>query len=118
MQEKTEPTIYNGANVKECSFAEGVIIGEDTYARNCKLGSNVHINRRNFLQNVEFGDYTYTGHNTTVKHANIGKFCLISWNVSVGGAEHNYSYLSTHPFSVLPNFGFVNSGGGVYIMKS
>ena len=31
------------------------------------------------------GDYSYTGYNTVVKSAEIGKFCSISWNISIGG---------------------------------
>lgn len=104
--------IYERARTINCNFDDGVIVGEDTYAKDCKFAKNVRINRRNFLQNAEFGDYSYTGHNTTIKYATIGKFCSISWNVSIGGADHDYTKLSTHPLAVLPNFGFVS--GGVY----
>lgn len=68
-----QPLLYNGANTINCDFAEGVIVGEDTYAKDCKFARNAHINRRKFLQNAEFGDYSYTGHNTTIKYATIGK---------------------------------------------
>lgn len=112
-----EPMLYNGANVSECSFADGVIIGEDTYAKNCIFGRNVHINRRNFVRDSEFGNYTYTQQNTTVRHATIGKFCSISWNVTIGGTGHDYKRLSTHPFVKYSNFGLCNAGGRVPSLK-
>lgn len=112
MISEKEPFLYERVRTINCVFSSGVIVGEDTYARDCTFGKNVHINRRNFLQNVEFGDYSYTGHNTTIKHTKIGKFCSISWNVSIGGADHDYSKLSTHPFPILSDFGFSNIGGG------
>ena len=45
------------------------------------------------------GAYSHTNHNTTVRDAEIGKFCSISWNVSIGGTDHNYKSASTfNPF--------------------
>lgn len=100
--------LYDGAKAINCTFSDGVIVGEDSYAKECQFGKNVHINRRNFLQNTKFGDYTYTGHNTTIKYCSIGKYCSISWDVSIGGANHDYHHISTHPFSAFPSFGFVD----------
>lgn len=107
-ENKTATKIYEGAKVKECTLSNFVVIGEDTYAEQCIFDKGVRINRRNFLKNVCMGDYSYTGYNTTIKYAVIGKYCSISWNVSIGGANHDYRHISTHPFSLLPSLGFVD----------
>lgn len=43
------------------------------------------------------GDYSYVGHNTTVIHANIGKFCSIAGEVKIGMGTHTLDKLSTSP---------------------
>lgn len=48
---------------------------------------------------VRIGDYTYIiGPNTYVEEAEIGKFCSIARNVIIGPCDHNYNWVSTHPF--------------------
>ena len=74
---------------------------------------NGQINRRNFLIDTNIGDYTYTGSNTTLKHVDTGKFCSISWNVSCGGAMHDYESIYTSPFHQLKQFGFVDENESV-----
>ncbi|MBQ9432819.1 MAG: CatB-related O-acetyltransferase [Synergistaceae bacterium] len=56
------------------------------------------------------GDYSYTGYNTIVKYAEIGKFCSISWNISIGGA-HDFHALTTHPFPYAVKWGMCENDG-------
>ena len=99
--------LYDGAKLINCSVGMDVIVDEDSFVKDCSLGNNVQINRRNFIIDSNIGDYTYTGSNTTLKHVKVGKYCSISWNVSCGGAFHDYECLSTSPFHQLKQFGFV-----------
>jgi acetyltransferase-like isoleucine patch superfamily enzyme len=49
--------------------------------------------------NVTIGDYTYViGPNTYIAEAVIGKFCSIARNVTIGPCDHDYHWVSTHPF--------------------
>ena len=105
--------IYDGAKMINCDVGQDVIIGEDSFVKDCRLGDNAQINRRNFLIDTNIGDYTYTGSNTTLKHVDTGKFCSISWNVSCGGATHDYESISTSPFHQLKQFGFVDENESV-----
>lgn len=102
--------LYDGAKVIKSELRENVIVGEDSYITGSLLKENVQINRRNLLEDAFLGEYTFTGANTVIKHADIGKFCSISWNVSIegGGGRHNYTHLSTHPFNQLKSFGLVD----------
>lgn len=99
--------IYDRVKTVNCVLGEQITIGEDSYLRNCQLGNFVQVNRRNILEGVVLGDCTYTGANTVIKHANIGKYCAISWNVSATGNVHDYSMISSHPFLRLKSFGVV-----------
>lgn len=105
--------VYDGAKLINCITGTDVIIGENSFVKDCQLGDNVQINRRNFIIDTIIGDYTYTGSNTTLKHVNMGKFCSISWNVSCGGAFHDYECISTSPFHQLKQFGFVDENENV-----
>ena len=35
----------------------------------------------------------------------MGKFCSVSWNVSIGGADHDHSRVTTHSFLYSDEFG-------------
>jgi acetyltransferase-like isoleucine patch superfamily enzyme len=58
--------------------------------------------------NVTIGDYSYiVGPNTYVEEAVIGKFCSIARNVIVGPYNHDYHWVSTHPFVYSTFYGFL-----------
>lgn len=43
------------------------------------------------------GEYSYVGTNSNVVHADVGKFCSIASDVSIGMASHTLSHISTSP---------------------
>ena len=87
--------IYNNAKVSKSEIGPDCTIGDNAHILNSKLLCSNRINRRGQLVNVTIGAYSHTNHNTTVRDADIGKFCSISWNVSIGGTDHNYKSAST-----------------------
>lgn len=99
--------IYENSKVINCSLGENIIVGENSFLQNSNFSDNVQINRSNMIVNSTIGAYTYTGMNTVIKHADIGKFCSISWGVSISGGGHNYNCITPHPFVHLPSFGIV-----------
>ncbi|MBQ9229395.1 MAG: CatB-related O-acetyltransferase [Eubacterium sp.] len=66
------------------------------------------------LFHVSLGRYTYTGKNFTAWHCQIGSFCSISWNVSIGGANHDYSRITTHAFLYSGDFGLLGDEAPLY----
>ena len=74
---------------------------------NSSFAENVLIAQANLIDSSAFGRYSYTGRNTIVLHANIGAFCSISWNVSIGGANHDYTRVAQHSFVYNPVFGLI-----------
>ena len=73
-------------------------IGDFSKVLNAYLSIYVKVDRYNYIDTSSFGKYTYTGRNTTIIHTKIGNFCSISWNVSIGGANHDYTRMTQHSF--------------------
>ena len=59
------------------------------------MGKDVLLNRGSLILNSVIGDKSQIGFNTKVLHAEIGKYCSISWDCSIGGPNHNMKTLST-----------------------
>ena len=99
--------IYDGAQTINCELGSNIVIGEDSFLKNCKIHDFVQINRRNIIEDVILGNGSYTGANTVFKHVTTGKYCSISWNVSATGNEHDYKKIASHPLASMKSFGFV-----------
>lgn len=84
--------------IRSSKVDDNSIIADDCFIANSSIGRNCLIERRNMILNSDIGDNSFTGYNTVIKYATIGKYCSISWNVSVGGGNHDYQCLTTHPF--------------------
>ena len=92
--------IYRDVILKDTQLGDNCILADDSYLAGCKLGDNVVIERRAIIHNTLIGTQSSVGYNSVVRFASIGKFCQISWNVTIGGAEHPLHHLSTHTISV------------------
>lgn len=105
--------IHSGAQVWKQAFVKNCILGEcskiNDFGRveNTQLGIHTELQRFSMVYNSRIGDYTYTGRNFVCWHAEIGKFCSISWNVSIGGANHDYNRIAQHAFLYAPQFGML-----------
>ncbi len=90
---------YDFSEVKKSAIGDYVTIGNDSIVDNCLLEGNNSINRRNFLLRSKIGRFTYTGIGTSIRTAEVGRFCSISWNVSIGGGNHPMDKVTTHTIS-------------------
>ena len=99
--------IYDRGELKKSTIGDYVTIGNDSVVDNCFLEGNNSINRRNFILRSEIGKFTYTGIGTSIRTAKVGRFCSISWNVSIGGGNHPMDKVTTH---VLSRFHHLDAG--------
>lgn len=90
--------VWKSAIVKRCELACHTSIGDFSHIEDSELGKYVNIQRNNLIYSSSFGRYTYTGKNLTCWNSKIGSFCSISWNVSIGGANHDYKKVTTSAF--------------------
>lgn len=99
--------IWKNAFVKNCNLGDYSKINDFSRLENCELGIHSDIQRYAMCYNTSFGNYTYTGRNFVSWYCHIGKFCSISWNVSIGGANHDFNRISQHAFLYAQQFGLL-----------
>lgn len=102
--------VYKNTFVKNSRLGENVKVGDFARIENSVFGESVDLQRFAMIYDSEMGDYSYVGRNFTCWHAKIGKYCSISWNVGIGGANHDYHRISQHAFLYAPQFGMMEPG--------
>ena len=99
---------FKNVIVRSSKIGNSVVVGDDCFITDSSIGNKCTIERRGMIFNSSIGDYSYTGYNSVIKHASVGKYCSISWNVSIGGANHEVTHLTTHPFPIKAKYGIVD----------
>jgi acetyltransferase-like isoleucine patch superfamily enzyme len=87
--------VYERVRCHQTTIGPKVSIGDDSGLWRVNLESHIFINRRNVIRDSRLGRFSYTGHNATIKGATIGRFCSMSWNVSIGGRDHDVNCAGT-----------------------
>ncbi len=107
--------IHETSVVNNCTLSHDTKVWKNVYLKNVitngrvSIGDNSRIEDSIFLDSVNLqrnamiygcslGRYTYTGRNFVAWHSKIGSFCSISWNVSLGGGEHDYHRVTSSAF--------------------
>ena len=103
----SDAKIYQNCDVRQSHIGANSTVGDFSRLGNCRLSDHVAIQRNAMMYHVQMGRYSYTGKNFTAWHCSIGSFCSISWNVSIGGANHDYSRITTHSFLYSKDFGML-----------
>lgn len=65
--------------------------------RNSKISNKAAILGGGRIYNCQINDYSYLGRMCFIVNCEVGKFCSIADNVTVGMAEHPINWLSTSP---------------------
>lgn len=65
------------------------------------------------MGHIQVGAFTYFGDNCIIGDMEIGRFCSVAPNVIIGLGEHEYEYVSTHPFFYASNHVFKNIPAGI-----
>ncbi|BED87965.1 CatB-related O-acetyltransferase [Pseudoalteromonas sp. MM1] len=94
--------LYNSVTVIKSQLSENVSVGDFSKVASSKLFTAVKIDRNNHIDGSKIGSYSYTGRNTLILYSVIGSYTSISWNVSIGGANHDYSRVTQHSFLYNP----------------
>ena len=90
--------VYQGARVKNSQFGERCSVGNFSRVDDSILGDFVRVDRNNQIYSSKLGRHSYTGMGTVIMCTELGSFCSVSWNVSIGGAEHDYTRMTQHSF--------------------
>lgn len=106
---------------KSVKLYRDVIVRESEIEKNCTIGDyskvecsffedSIRIDRNNYIHDIKMGRHSYTGSNTKIISAEIGRFAAISWNVTIGGGEHDYTKITNHSF-LYDNFSHLRPEG-------
>ena len=90
--------VYNNARVEDCRLDNLVTIGDFSTVRESKIGERSTIQRYCDIWRLEMGRFSCVGRMSTIQSTKIGSFCALSWNLKIGGDDHDYHMISTHPF--------------------
>lgn len=92
-------------NRKASKGHKGVGIANDVDLRNVRLANYVNFAHHAQASNSTIGERTSIGRYSKIAYANIGKYCSISWDVTIGAISHPMHAVSTHAFSFQKRFG-------------
>lgn len=100
--------IYKHVDLRNSTVGDASIIGDFCRVEDSKIGYLTQMYPNGIMYKTSIGDYTYVQKNGAVWHSSIGKYCSISWNVSIGGGEHNFRKVTSHSMLYSPACGFVD----------
>ena len=99
--------IYKNVIVRRSDIGENCIIGDMGHVEDSKLDYFTQLYHFGTMYHSELGAYSYVQKNSSIWHATIGKFCSLSWNVSVGGGEHDFRKVTAHSMLYAKPYGFI-----------
>lgn len=105
---KYNSKVYKSCDVRNCVISNNTSIGDFSRVANSNFAENVVLQRNSMVYNTSIGRFTYTGKNFVSWYSTIGAFCSLSWNVSIGGANHDYRRVTTHSFLYSKDFGILD----------
>jgi len=100
--------IYKNAIVRRSIVSDNCIIGDMGHVEDSKLDYFTQLYPFGTMHHSELGAYSYIQKNSSIWHAKIGKFCSLSWNVSVGGGEHDFHKVTAHSMLYSMPYGFID----------
>lgn len=75
----------------------------------CELGKYVNVARgAQLTRHCVIGDRSSIGRDSKLQSVKMGKFCSVSWNVSLGAPSHPMSCMSMHAFTCQKRFGIAD----------
>lgn len=89
--------VYDFAEIRNSEIGDNVIIGNYAIVVDSNVESNISINRSNYIFRSIIGKFSYTGIGTSIRSAQVGSFCSLAWNVSIGGGNHEFKNITTSP---------------------
>lgn len=97
--------LYDGSKILDSTLSDNCIVGDFSRVTSSYMGTFSKLDRNNLLYYSEINNYSYTGQFTIIQHTKIGKFCSISWGVTIGPGEHDYKRISSHDFVYNDHYG-------------
>ena len=85
-----------------------ITIGRHVDISNATIDPYVNLAHHSQVSDVCIGKRTSIGRYSKLRYADIGKYCSVSWDVTIGATEHPIHAFSTHAFPYRKLFGLCN----------
>jgi acetyltransferase-like isoleucine patch superfamily enzyme len=86
------------STIENCTIPLTAKLGKLVTLLNSDLGEMCMVGSFSKMAYSTMGCLSYIGEYTIVINSTIGKFCSISWGVTIGPEEHDYTRLTNHSF--------------------
>lgn len=96
--------VFCNARILSSSVGNNTTVGDFSTIRESQIGDNCRIQRYCDIMRTNIGNYTCIERMSVAHDVEIGAFCAISWNVSMGGDNHDYKQPTIHPFYYNSSF--------------
>lgn len=100
--------IYKNAIIRRSTINCKCIVGDMSHVEDSVMEYFTQLYPFGTMHSSVLGSYSYIQKNSSVWHATIGRFCSISWNVSIGGGEHDFHKVTAHSMLYATPYGFVD----------
>lgn len=94
---------------KSCSINNNSRIDNNVGLTNSTLSAYVNVAHHAQISNSIINDRTSIGRYSKIQNAEIGKYCSVSWDVTIGATKHPIHTISTHAFPYRKQFGLCGS---------
>jgi len=84
--------------INDSNIDKSVLINDYAIILKSEIAEKCSIGRFSKIAYSKFGTYSYIGDYTIVITTQVGKYTSISWGVTLGPEEHNYSLVTNHSF--------------------
>ena len=101
--------VYRNAVIKSSSFGDNCLVGDSCRVEDSVFGYFVWLYPNGMVYSSRIGDYSYAQKNSSIWHSSIGRFCSVSWNVSIGGGEHDFRKVTSHSILYASMYDFVDA---------
>jgi acetyltransferase-like isoleucine patch superfamily enzyme len=106
--------LYRSIYYKWLKHSRHICINKYAGIQNADLENYVYLSYRSSVLNSSIGLRSSIGRNTIIRYSDIGRYCAISWNVTIGADQHPTERISGSGAFFLKQFGIVkeNSSKG------
>ena len=99
--------VYKNVDIRISTIADKSIVGDFCRVEKSELAYLTQLYPNGIMYESKLGEYSYVQKNGSIWYTSIGKYCSISWNVSIGGGEHDFHKVTSHSILYAPAYGFV-----------
>lgn len=95
---KENVLLYDSIRILNSKIYKNSVVGDFSRIIDSFLYGYNRVDRNSLIYFSKFDMYSYLGASSVIMHSDIGKFCSLSWGITIGPANHDYEYITSHDF--------------------